>query len=94
MISLLLGSILLLACLLVFAISTLGQFRLGYVLNRFHAAATGETLGVALCCLGLLCHIPVSHKALCPGSQLSQSSFINSGPGHLGVRDNDGASPL
>lgn len=40
--------------LLVFCCSVLGVFRLRYVLNRMHAAALGDTLGLFLVVLGLL----------------------------------------
>lgn len=38
----------------VFCCSILGVFRLKYVLNRMHAAAMGDTLGLFLVVLGLL----------------------------------------
>lgn len=38
----------------VFLIEIYGVFRFKYVLNRMHAAALGDTLGIALCFLGLM----------------------------------------
>ena len=40
--------------LLVFLCSVFGVFRLKYVLNRMHAAALGDTMGLFLVSLGLL----------------------------------------
>ena len=40
--------------ILVFCCSILGVYRLTYVLNRMHAAALGDTLGLFLVVLGLL----------------------------------------
>ena len=40
--------------ILVFFCSILGVYRLKYVLNRMHAAALGDTLGLFLVVLGLL----------------------------------------
>ena len=40
--------------ILVFSCSILGVYRLKYVLNRMHAAALGDTLGLFLVVLGLL----------------------------------------
>lgn len=40
--------------ILVFCCSILGVYRLKYVLNRIHAAALGDTLGLFLIVLGLL----------------------------------------
>ena len=40
--------------LVAFTISMIGVFRFRYVLNRMHAAAIGDTLGIGLCLLGLM----------------------------------------
>jgi len=40
--------------LLVFIISTLGNFRFQYVINRMHIAALGDTLGVLFVLMGLI----------------------------------------
>ena len=47
------GGILLLIGLLIFLIEIIGVFRFKYVLNRMHAAAMGDTLGIGCCLLGL-----------------------------------------
>ena len=48
------GGILLLLGLLIFLIQMVGVFRFQYVLNRMHAAAMGDTLGIGCCLLGLI----------------------------------------
>ena len=48
------GAILLLLGLLIFLIQMIGVFRFKYVLNRMHAAAMGDTLGIGCCLLGLI----------------------------------------
>jgi len=40
--------------LLIFLIQMIGVFRFKYVLNRMHAAAMGDTLGIGCCLLGLI----------------------------------------
>ncbi len=51
---LLLGGALLLGGLLVFLIEIYGVFRFKYVLNRMHAAALGDTLGITCSMAGLM----------------------------------------
>lgn len=51
---LLLGSVLLLCGLLIFLIEMYGVFRFKYVLNRMHAAALGDTLGITCSMAGLM----------------------------------------
>ena len=48
------GAVLLLLGLLIFLIQMIGVFRFKYVLNRMHAAAMGDTLGIGCCLLGLI----------------------------------------
>ena len=48
------GITLLLCGIVVFGIELFGVFRFGYVLNRMHAAALGDTLGIALSMGGLI----------------------------------------
>lgn len=48
------GAALLLCGLLIFLIEIVGVFRFQYVLNRMHAAAMGDTLGIGSCLLGLI----------------------------------------
>ena len=50
----LLGAGLLLTGVAVFFIEMIGVFRFRYVLNRMHAAAIGDTLGIGICLLGLI----------------------------------------
>lgn len=55
----LVGITLIICGIIVFGIELFGVFKFGYVLNRMHAAAMGDTLGIALSMLGLtvLCRI-------------------------------------
>lgn len=48
------GAVLLLIGLGIFVIEMVGVFRFRYVLNRMHAAAMGDTLGIGCCLLGLI----------------------------------------
>lgn len=48
------GGGLLAAGLVTFVIEMIGVFRFRYVLNRMHAAAIGDTLGIGLALLGLI----------------------------------------
>ncbi len=48
------GAGLLLTGLLIFLVQMIGVFRFKYVLNRMHAAAMGDTLGIGCCLLGLI----------------------------------------
>lgn len=50
----LVGAALLLAGIAIFIIEMIGVFRFRYVLNRMHAAAMGDTLGIGFCLLGLV----------------------------------------
>lgn len=50
----LLGSALLLLGLFFFVLQVIGVFKFKYVLNRMHAAAMGDTLGIGACFLGLI----------------------------------------
>ncbi len=49
-----LGGGLLLCGLAAFVVELIGVFRFKYVLNRMHAAAAGDTLGIGLALLGLI----------------------------------------
>lgn len=51
-------AVLMVAGLVIFAISTFGVFRFKYAINRMHAAAMGDTLGAGLCLLGLAVSAP------------------------------------
>lgn len=48
------GAVLLLCGLGIFLIEMIGVFRFKYVLNRMHAAAMGDTLGIGFALLGLI----------------------------------------
>ena len=48
------GTALILCGIIVFGIELFGVFKFNYVLNRMHAAAMGDTLGIALSMLGLI----------------------------------------
>lgn len=50
----LVGAGLLLAGLVTFIIEMIGVFRFRYILNRMHAAAIGDTLGIGLALLGII----------------------------------------
>lgn len=48
------GAALLLLGTVIFLFEMIGVFRFKYVLNRMHAAAMGDTLGIGCCILGLI----------------------------------------
>ncbi|MDO4648626.1 MAG: monovalent cation/H(+) antiporter subunit G [Eubacteriales bacterium] len=48
------GAILLLCGLGIFVVEMIGIFKFKYVLNRMHAAAMGDTLGIGFALLGLV----------------------------------------
>lgn len=48
------GAAFLLIGLIIFVIEIYGIFHMNYVLNRMHAAAMGDTLGISCCLLGLM----------------------------------------
>lgn len=52
-IRLVLGTIFLISGMIVFIIEIIGIFRMNYVLNRLHAAAMGDTMGLFLSLIGL-----------------------------------------
>lgn len=49
---------------IVMVIGTLGVFRIHYVLNRMHAAAMGDSLGLLLVSLGVICMFGLSFASL------------------------------
>lgn len=49
-----LGFLFLVAGMLLFVAEIISVFKLDYVLNRMHAAATGDTLGLGLSLIGLM----------------------------------------
>lgn len=50
----LVGAALIIVGLLMFIVEIFGVYRFRYVLNRMHAAAMGDTLGIAACLLGVI----------------------------------------
>lgn len=48
------GALLMLCGLGIFAIEMIGVFRFKYIMNRMHAAAMGDTLGIGFSLLGLI----------------------------------------
>lgn len=48
------GAAFLIIGVVIFGIEMIGVFRFKYVLNRMHAAAMGDTLGIGSCFLGLM----------------------------------------
>lgn len=53
-ISFIIGALLLLTGLVIFAIEIYGAFRYDYVLNRMHMAAFGDTFGIGISLVGLM----------------------------------------
>ena len=59
-----LGAIFLLAGLAMFLIEIIGLYRFRYVLNRMHAAAIGDTLGIGFSFIGLIIMEGISFTSL------------------------------
>ena len=53
-IRLVIGSLFVLAGIVIFFTELYGVFHFKYVLNRMHAAAMGDTLGISSCLIGLM----------------------------------------
>ena len=53
-IRLVIGSLCVLAGIVIFFTELYGVFHFKYVLNRMHAAAMGDTLGISACLIGLM----------------------------------------
>lgn len=49
-----LGAALLLIGIVIFVLEIIGVFKMKYLLNRMHAAAMGDSLGILSCMLGLM----------------------------------------
>ena len=49
-----LGALFMICGLIIFLVEMIGVFRFRYVLNRMHAAALGDTLGIACSLVGLM----------------------------------------
>lgn len=58
------GMAFLIGGLVVFGIELYGVFHYKYVLNRMHAAALGDTLGIALCMLGLIIYNGINFTSI------------------------------
>lgn len=58
------GALLMLCGLGIFAIEMIGVFRFKYVMNRMHAAAMGDTLGIGFSLLGLILMSGVNFTSL------------------------------
>ncbi len=58
------GALLMTAGLAVFGLSVFGVYRFRYVLNRMHAAAMGDTLGLLFMMLGLIVFAGFSFTSL------------------------------
>ena len=62
------GAVFLLIGMFVFLVEMIGVFKFHYVLNRMHAAAMGDTLGLGSCFVGLMIFLwftsPVSSHLL------------------------------
>ncbi|MCC8044924.1 MAG: monovalent cation/H(+) antiporter subunit G [Clostridiales bacterium] len=50
----LIGAVFLILGLGIFTVEMIGVYRFHYVLNRMHAAAMGDTLGIGFCLVGLI----------------------------------------
>lgn len=53
-IQLVIGAAFLISGMVIFVLQIFGVFRLKYVLNRMHAAAMGDTLGISISLIGLM----------------------------------------
>ena len=61
---LILGSTFLICGLVIFFTEIFGVFHFRYVLNRMHAAAMGDTLGIASCLIGLIIFSGINFTSL------------------------------
>lgn len=63
-IRLILGSAFIICGLVIFFTEVFGAFHFHYVLNRMHAAAMGDTLGIASCLIGLIIFSGINFTSL------------------------------
>ena len=63
-IRLIVGSAFLVCGLVIFFTEIFGAFHFRYVLNRMHAAAMGDTLGIASCLIGLIIFSGINFTSL------------------------------
>ena len=61
---LILGAAFLIGGLVIFFTEIFGVFRFHYVLNRMHAAAMGDTLGIGSCMIGLIIFSGINFTSL------------------------------
>ena len=58
------GLILLVLGIVIFSLEILGLIKFRFLLNRMHAAGMGDTLGISLCLLGLICISGINYNSL------------------------------
>lgn len=58
------AAVLIMVGILIMAIQTFGIFKLHYVLNRMHAAAMGDSLGIFMIIAGLVIIFGISYASL------------------------------
>lgn len=58
------AAVLIMIGILIMAIQTFGVFKLHYVLNRMHAAAMGDSLGIFMIILGLIVIFGASYASV------------------------------
>ncbi|MGN0203892.1 MAG: cation:proton antiporter [Coprococcus sp.] len=58
------AAVLIMIGILIMAIQTFGIFKLRYVLNRMHAAAMGDSLGIFMIIIGLIIVFGISYASL------------------------------
>ena len=58
------AAVLIMIGILIMAIQTFGIFKLRYVLNRMHAAAMGDSLGIFMIIIGLIIIFGISYASL------------------------------
>lgn len=58
------GSIFLICGLVIFFTELFGVFHFKYILNRMHAAAMGDTLGISSCLIGLMIYSGLNFTTL------------------------------
>ena len=58
------GSLFLLVGIILFVVELVGVFRFRYILNRMHAAAIGDTLGISFSLVGLMVFSGLSFTTL------------------------------
>lgn len=63
-IKIIIGSLFLLCGIVIFFTELFGVFHFKYVLNRMHAAAMGDTLGITSCLIGLMIFSGINYTTL------------------------------